>query len=71
MSTPNEQMVAGALIDFIGFLTTYPKEIKVGSANTVYDIHSAFKEFCELRRLDADDPLVMSWNMEVKKVHIS
>lgn len=57
----NNPKVAGALIDFIGFLTTQDSKITIGAQHEVYDLHSAFDEWCNTRNLDISKADVQNW----------
>jgi len=54
-------IVAGALFDFCGFLTTRPTVVTLSSAHEPHDILEALGEWAEARGLDIDSPRVMDW----------
>lgn len=62
-----QQTVAGALIDFMGYLTTREKTIEVGGHKAVYDIHAALKEWAGYRGLALDNPDVERWNTALEE----
>jgi len=61
----NSRMISGALFDFMGYLTTRKKVIHVGSSEEPSPILDAFKEWCNIRKLDAADPDVKNWESKV------
>lgn len=54
-------IIAGALYDFGGFLTTRENIMRVGSTENASPMVDAIKEFAALRKLPLDDAAVQSW----------
>jgi hypothetical protein len=54
-------VIAGAIFDFAGFLTTRPNTIEVGSTANAAPMADLVKEWAELRGLSLDDAAVLSW----------
>lgn len=54
-------IIAGALYDFGGFLTTRDKVMKVGATENASPMVDAIKEFAALRNLSLEDAAVLSW----------
>lgn len=54
-------VVAGALYDFMGYLTTRPDTIKVGSGETVYALMDAFTAWTKERGVSVGPAAVMNW----------
>jgi hypothetical protein len=65
MSMPNA-IVAGALYDFMGYLTTRPESFKIGSGESVYALMEHFTEWSEQRSLDPDIANVQGWQDALK-----
>ena len=59
-------VIAGALFDFAGFLTTREKVIDVGSTANAAPVADLVKEWAELRGLSLDDAAVLSWQEWLK-----
>lgn len=49
LSSGTQSLIAGALIDFVGHLTTLPKPIKTGGDEPVYDVHDELTRWAHLR----------------------
>lgn len=64
----DKEIVVGALIDFVGSLTTSEKEIVVGAMHPVYDLHDALMVFCGKRQLDMRNAKVEGWLEELNKL---
>lgn len=54
-------VIAGALFDFAGFLTTRKESMSVGASEMASPMAEAIKEFAKLRELPIDDAAVLSW----------
>jgi len=54
-------IVAGALFDFAGFLTTRPTVFAVGSSQHPSPVLDAIKEWAALRGLSLDEADVQTW----------
>lgn len=61
-----DKKIAGALFDFVGFLTTRPESVEVGSSSTVYGIHNLLIEWAKLRGLKLTEPDIEGWNANPK-----
>lgn len=57
-----DQVISGALFDFIGFLTTRDKAITLSSHDEATPAVEAVKEFAKLRGLDLTDAAVENWS---------
>lgn len=55
------EVVAGALFDFVGFLTTMDDAVHVGAEHAVYGIFGAFTEWARSRGLALDGAAVTDW----------
>lgn len=58
-------LIAGALFDFGGYLTTHPDVIDVGSTALAGPVADRIKVFAAMRGLSLDDAAVMSWSEAV------
>lgn len=54
-------VIAGAIFDFAGYLTTRDKVIKVGSTANASPIADLVKEWADVRGLSLTDAAVLSW----------
>lgn len=54
-------MIAGALFDFMAWLTSRPKRIMLSSADDASPAVDAIKDFAKLRGLSLDDAQVQNW----------
>jgi hypothetical protein len=63
LSSGTQSLIAGAIIDFVGYLTTRPKTIKAGANDLVYDIHDALVRWATERKLDLDHADPIKWNV--------
>jgi hypothetical protein len=54
-------VIAGALFDFMGWLTSRPKRIILSSADEASPAVDAIKEFAKMRGLSLDDAKVQDW----------
>ena len=54
LSQGTQSLIAGALFDFVGFLTTNSKTIKAGASEPVYDVHDALMSWADQRRFDLE-----------------
>ena len=59
-------VIAGAIFDFAGYLTTRPSVIEVGSPANASPIADLVKEFSKLRGLSLADAAVLSWQEWLK-----
>lgn len=58
-------IVAGAIFDFAGFMTTRSEVIEVGSTAEAGPVADLVKEWAELRGLDLADAAVLSWQLHI------
>jgi hypothetical protein len=58
----DSQIIAGAIFDFAGFLTTRDKVIKVGASAKASPVADLVKEWANMRELSLDDAAVMWWS---------
>ena len=54
-------VIAGALFDFIGWLTSRPKRIMFSSVDDASPAVDAIKDFAKLRGLSLDEAQVQTW----------
>ena len=54
-------MIAGALFDFMAWLTSRPKRIMLSSADDASPAVDAIKDFAKMRGLSLDDAQVQNW----------
>ena len=54
-------VIAGALFDFMGWLTSRPKRIMLGSSDEASPAVDAIKDFAKMRGLSLDDARVQNW----------
>jgi hypothetical protein len=54
-------VIAGALFDFMGWLTSRPKRIMLSSADDASPAVDAIRDFAKMRGLSLDDAQVQSW----------
>ena len=54
-------IIAGALFDFMGWLTSRPKRIMLSSADDASPAVDAIKDFAKMRGLSLDDARVQDW----------
>jgi len=63
-----QELLAGALFDFIGFLTARSDEVSFGGKNECILALDLLKKFAELRGLNIDVAAVKEWNAPFQKV---
>ena len=56
-----QMLVAGALFDFAGYLTTLPEPLAIGAAEFSGPMVEHLKKWAETRNLPLDEAAVMSW----------
>jgi hypothetical protein len=60
------KVVSGALIDFIGYLSSRPKTIKIGRKDSYSNISNTLDSFCISRGISLSEyPMVDNWNDSV------
>lgn len=62
LNSGTQSIIAGALFDFMGHLTTLPKTIQAGASETPYDVMDAFKAWAHDRGLNIEKAMVQDWN---------
>ena len=63
-------IVAGAIFDFAGFLTTRAEVIEVGSTANAGPVADLVKEWAELRGLNLADAAVLSWQLHITRASL-
>ena len=63
-------IVAGAIFDFAGFMTTRAEVIEVGSTAEAGPVADLVKEWAELRGLDLTDAAVLSWQLHITRASL-
>lgn len=63
-------IVAGAIFDFAGFMTTRSEVIEVGSTAEAGPVADLVKEWAELRGLDLADAAVLSWQLHITRASL-
>jgi len=61
MKTTNKK-IAGALFDFVGYLTSMEKAITFGCKYNVPEALECLSKWAEERKFDLDDADVKNWN---------
>ena len=62
-----KRVIAGALFDFAGFLTTRPERIQIGSSADAAPIVEMLKEWADARRLSLDSAYVCDWRKAIEQ----
>ena len=57
----NDSVIAGALFDFMGWLTSRPKRIMLSSVDDASPAVDAIRDFAKMRSLSLDDAKVQDW----------
>ncbi len=57
----NDSVIAGALFDFMGWLTSRPKRIMLSSVDDASPAVDAIRDFAKMRGLSLDDAKVQDW----------
>ena len=63
-------IVAGAIFDFAGFMTTRSEVIEVGSTAEAGPVADLVKEWAESRDLDLADAAVLSWQLHITRASL-
>jgi len=58
----NDSVIAGALFDFMGWLTSRKERIVLSSADEASPAVDAISDFAKMRGLSLDDAKVQDWN---------
>lgn len=56
-------IVAGAIYDFAGFMTTRPVSVSIGASEACGPVVDLITSFAEKRGLDLEEAAVQSWNL--------
>jgi hypothetical protein len=59
----NHAVIAGALFDFMAWLTTRDERLVLSSADEALPAVDAIKDFAKMRGLSLDDAMVQNWNI--------
>ena len=62
LSSGTQSIIAGALFDFMGHLTTLPKTIKTGDIHTPHDLLNVFTVWAKERGLNIEKAMVQDWD---------
>lgn len=62
-------IIAGALFDFMAWLTSRPKRIMLSSADDASPAVDAIKDFAKMRGLSLDDAQVQNWQETLRRTH--
>lgn len=62
LSSGTQSLIAGAIFDFMGHLTTLPKTIKTGETHTPHDLIATFQAWADTRGLNIERAMVEDWN---------
>jgi hypothetical protein len=60
-------VIAGALFDFMGWLTTRDERLVLSSADEASPAVDAIRDFAKMRGLSLDDAMVQDWQDSMKK----
>ena len=60
-------VIAGALFDFMGWLTSRPKRIMLSSVDDASPAADAIKDFAKMRGLSLDEARVQDWQDNIKE----
>lgn len=71
LSSGTQSIIAGALYDFMGYLTTRPKSMVTGAAETPHDILEHFQTWADERGLSLEKAMVQDWNTQVGEITIA
>jgi len=61
----NKNIIAGALFDFMGYITSRNNTIHVGSKEFPGPLLDAFQDWCKTRNLTYDDPNIKDWDTKI------
>lgn len=64
MMIKDNDKIAGAIYDFIGYLTTRSGDNVFGRSHEVVVIHEFMLEWAKNRNLDIENPNIRNWNEE-------
>jgi len=60
-ATPQQAIIAGALFDFMGWLTSRKERLVLSSADEASPAVDAIRDFAKMRGLSLDDAKVQDW----------
>ena len=60
-------IVAGAIYDFAGFMTTRPVSVSIGASDACGLVVDLITSFAEKRGLDLEEAAVQSWNLCIER----
>jgi hypothetical protein len=63
-----DSLIAGAVFDFAGYMTTRDKTIPIGASADAAPVATHIKQWAAKRSLDIDNADVQKWNEAIKRV---
>jgi hypothetical protein len=63
----NDSVIAGALFDFMGWLTTRDERLVLSGADEAGPAVDAIRDFAKMRGLSLDDARVQNWQDSIKE----
>lgn len=63
----NDSVIAGALFDFMGWLTTRDERLVLSGADEASPAVDAIRDFAKMRGLSLDDAMVQDWQDSIKE----
>lgn len=67
MPNDTERMIAGALVDFLAWMTTRPESVPIGAAEDASRPFELLQEWAMIRGLLLDDAAVLQWQNALTK----
>ncbi|MFA5376619.1 MAG: hypothetical protein WC455_12805 [Dehalococcoidia bacterium] len=67
MTSDLEKLIAGAIFDFVAFLTTRDEQITLSAHHNASPAVKAIEEFAATRSLSLDEADVQEWQTAIKK----
>ena len=61
-----DEVIAGALFDFMGWLTTRNERLVLSGADEASPAVDAIRDFAKMRGLSLDDAMVQDWQDSMK-----
>ena len=65
----NDSIIAGALFDFMGWLTSRKERIVLSSADEASPAVDAIRDFAKMRGLSLDNAKLQDWNTTHHSAH--
>lgn len=62
LSTGTQSLIAGAIFDFMGYLTSRPKTVEAGDTHNPTPVLDLFTEWAAERGLSTEHAMVQDWN---------